>query len=64
MCRLCMQAPETLHHLMVDCEVTTALQLDIMKNKIPLPDMTWSVKEINTFIHHPKIQQLMTYDKQ
>ena len=26
-----------------------SLQLDIMKNKIPLLDMTWSVKDINTF---------------
>ena len=42
------QANETLHQLMTDCEATTSLQLDIMKNKIPLPDMTWSVKDINT----------------
>ena len=28
------------------------------------PDMTWSVKEINTFIHHPLIHSLMTYDTQ
>ena len=47
-CRLCLQANETLHHLMTDCEVTTSLQMDIMKNKTPLPDMTWSV---NTYTH-------------
>ena len=35
-CRLCLQANETLHHLMTDCEATTSLQLDIMKNKIPV----------------------------
>ena len=51
-CRLCLQANETLHHLMTDCEATTSLQLDIMKNKIPLPDTTWSVKDMNTFIQH------------
>ena len=39
-CRLCLQANETLHHLMTDCEATTSLQMDI-----PLPDMTWSVKD-------------------
>ena len=44
-CRLCLQANETLHHLMTDCEATTSLQMDIMKNQIPLPDMTWSVKD-------------------
>ena len=40
------------------------LQLDIMKNQIPLPDMTWSVKDINKFIQHPLIHSLMTYDTQ
>ena len=43
-CRLCLQANETLHHLMTDCEATTSLQMDIMKNQIPLPEMTWSIK--------------------
>ena len=38
-CRLCLQANEALHHLMTDCEATSSLQLDIMKNQIPLPDM-------------------------
>ena len=41
-----------------------SLQLDIMKNKIPLPEMTWSVKDINTFLQHPLIHSLMTYDTQ
>ena len=63
-CRLCLQANETLHHLMTDCEATSSLQLDIMKNQIPLPDMTWSVKDINKFIQHPLIHSLMTYDTQ
>ena len=40
-----MQANKTLHHLMTDCEAITTLQLDIMKNKIPLPHMTWLVFE-------------------
>ena len=61
-CRLCLQANETLHHLMTDCEATSTLQMDIMKNQIPLPDMTWSVKDINKFIQHPLIHSLMTYD--
>ena len=29
-----------------------------------LPDMTWSVKDINKFIQHPLIHSLMTYDTQ
>ena len=49
---------------MTDCEATTSLQMDILRNKIPLPDMTWSVKELNTFIHHSLIHSLMTYDTQ
>ena len=63
-CRLCLLANKTLHHLMSDCEASTSLHLDIMKNKIPPPDMTWSVKDINTFIQHPIIHSLMTYDTQ
>ena len=47
---------------MTDCEATSLIQMDIMKNQIPLPDMTWSVKDINTFIQHPLIHTLMTYD--
>ena len=54
-CRLCLQSNETLHHLMTDCEATSSLQLDIMKNMIPLPDMTWSVKDIIEFVQHPLI---------
>ena len=61
-CRLCLQAKETLHHLMNDCEATTSLQMDIMKNQIPLLDMTWSVKDTNKFVQHPLIHSLMTYD--
>ena len=49
---------------MTDCEATSTLQLDIMKNKIPLPDMPWSVKDINKFIQHPLIHALMTFDTQ
>ena len=49
---------------MTECEATTTLQLEIMKNKIPLPDMKWSVKDINTFMQHPLIHSLMTYDTQ
>ena len=36
--------------------------MDIMKNQIPLPDMTWSVRDINKFIQHPLIHSLMSYD--
>ena len=43
-----MQANETLHHLMTDCEITLMLQVDIMKNKMPLPDMTWLEKHNHT----------------
>ena len=42
----------------------SSFQMDIMKNQIPLPDMTWSVKDLNTFIQHPLIHSLMIYDTQ
>ena len=38
--------------------------MDIMKNQIPLPDMSWSVKDINKLIKHPLIHSLMTYGTQ
>ena len=63
-CRLCLQTNETLHHLMTDCEATTSLQMDIIKNQISLPDITWSFKDINKFIQHPLIHSLMAYDTQ
>ena len=40
------------------------LDTDKMKNKIPLPEMTLSVKDINTLIRHPLINSLITYDAQ
>ena len=49
---------------MTDCEATTSLQMDIMKNQIPLADMTWSVKDINKFMQRSLIHSLMTYDRQ
>ena len=38
--------------------------MDIMKNQIPPPDMTWLVKDLNKFIQHPLIHSLMTHDTQ
>ena len=50
---------------MTDCEATPSLQMDKMKNKIPLPDMTWLVlTDINKFIQHSLIHSLITYDTQ
>ena len=55
---------DNLHPLLIRLNKLATLQLDIMKNKIPLLDMTWSVKYINTFLQHPLIYSLMTYDTQ
>ena len=63
-CRLCEQENETLHHLMTNCETTSPLPMDIMQNKTPLPDMSWSVIEINKFLHHPTIHSLMQLVRQ
>ena len=49
---------------MTVCEATTTLQLDIMKNQISLPDMTWSLKDINNFVQHPVIHSPLKYDTQ
>ena len=61
-CRLYLQANKTLHHPMTDCEAITSLQLD--QNQIPLPDMTWSIQDINKWIQHPLLHSLMAYDTQ
>ena len=49
-CRLCHYQNETLYHLITECEVLANQHLDIMANKIPLPDMEWSIKRILKFI--------------
>ena len=59
--RLCLNANEIIHYFVTDCEVTTLIQLGKMTKKIPLPDMTWSVKDINICIHHPAIHKLMMH---
>ena len=45
-CRLCNRDYETITHLITECEVMAREQLEIMEGKIPLPDMTWSIKRI------------------
>ena len=37
-------------------------QLEIMENKMPLPDMTWSIKLILKFIQTPKIEVLLDFN--
>ena len=59
-CRLRPQANETLYHLLTDYEATSLIQVDILKYKITLPDMTWNVKELDKFIQHPLIHSLRT----
>ena len=34
-------------------------QLEIMENKIPLPDMSWSIKRVLRFLQTPKVELLM-----
>ena len=59
-CRLRPQANETLYHLLTDYEATSLIQVDILKYKITLPDMTWNVKELDKFIQHPLLHLLRT----
>ena len=49
-CRLCNYKDETLFHLVTECEAIATQKLQIMENKIPLPDVEWSVKRILRFI--------------
>ena len=52
-CRLCWASNETIHHLLMDCEVMTPLQLRIMKSKVFL---TWPGQS-KASIHLSIIQQ-------
>ena len=61
-CRLCGGAYETLYHLMTDYEATCHEQTNILKNKIPLPDGNWSIKDTMDFISSPKIHHLLNRD--
>ena len=55
---------ETIHHLMTTCSRLAAKQLSILDNKIPLPDLAWSIKKLMRFIQLPEVESLLDYDSE
>ena len=37
-------------------------QLEIMENKVPLPDMEWSIKRILRFMQTSKVEALLDFN--
>ena len=61
-CRLCLQANETLHHLMTDCEATTSLQMDIKPNPTTRYDLVSKRhKQIYTAPANPLIDDIIQH---
>ena len=63
-CRLCNMEDETIHNLMTTCSRLAAKQLSILDNKIPLPDLAWSIKKLMRFIQLPEVESLLDYDSE
>ena len=51
------QTEQTCEHY--ECPATMKLQLEILQNKIPLPDMTWSILRLLLVMQHPTIEDLL-----
>ena len=45
-----------------ECELLSTHHLEIMENKIPLPDMEWLIKPILRFIQLPRLDALMNWN--
>ena len=58
-CRLCKEGKETLYHLMTECEALGIQQLEILENRYPTPDASWSIKKLIEFMQQPKVHNLL-----
>ena len=47
---------------MTNCGALLIQQFNILENRIPLPDLTWSIKKTLRFIQIPEIESLIRYD--
>ena len=47
---------------MTDCEALAIQQHEILEDKYPTPDGSWSIKNLVTFIHSPQIHRLLIND--
>ena len=45
---------------MTECEALAIQQKEILENKHPTPDASWSLKKLVHFFHLPQVHQLMT----
>ena len=56
-CRFCREGNETIMHLMTTCPRFWAQRKEILRDKIPQRDMTWSVRELLNFSYVPEINE-------
>ena len=45
---------------MAECEALGTEQLEILENKYPTPDASWSIKKLVEFMQHPKVHNLLS----
>ena len=58
-CRLCMNADETFHHLALDCPMTLQARRDTFGDKDILNNMEWTVDELLDFSYSDQINPLL-----
>ena len=58
-CRLCNEGKETMYHLMTECKALSIQQLEILQNKYPTHDASWSIKQMVKFMHLPQVHNLL-----
>ena len=54
-CRFCQNGDETITHFMRACPRFISFQKDIFLDKLPTPEMTWSVRSLLDFSYTPGI---------
>ena len=56
-CRFCGEYDETITHFIGVCPRLIDAQRDVLLNRVPTPDMTWSVRELLDFSYMPGINE-------
>ena len=55
LCRFCEDRDETFWHLITDCPRLRHTRQDILKDRLPSNDMSWSVRDILDFSYFPSV---------
>ena len=57
MCRFCGGGQETITHLLRECPCFELARRDLFKDRLPTPDMEWSVRGLLDFSYLPRLNE-------